>query len=157
MGQRHQGPSEHGADLSQAGSGAAAPAAAPPGTRRAGGLFLAGLAGLAVFHVLVLAGALPRSMVWGGRVAEDPAGLLALELFALGLLLVFGVVVALRAGLLGRVSSARPVRIAAWVVVAWFLLNVPANLTSPHPVEKLVFTPVALVLAALGWKVARAP
>jgi hypothetical protein len=49
-------------------------------------------------HLLVLLGLLPSNIVWGGQAADSPARLLTLELVAVLATVLFGVVIAVKAG-----------------------------------------------------------
>jgi hypothetical protein len=66
--------------------------------RLAGTILLAAFGILAIFHLLVLLGLLPSNIVWGGQAADSPARLLTLELVAVLATVLFGVVIAVKAG-----------------------------------------------------------
>lgn len=112
------------------------------------------LGGMCVFHVLVMAGALPGDMVWGGRAAVSQSDLLLMEAIALIVTLLFMLVIAMKAGYLLSGKLPRTVNAAVWVIAVYFTLNIIGNLTSPSLVEKLIFTPVAVALAVLSFMLA---
>lgn len=126
-----------------------------PGARASAVALLWGLAALAVFHILLLAGVVPDGLAWGGRADREDASFVALEIAGLALLGVFALVTAARAGMLGAARSGRAARIGALIVCGYFALNVLGNLASLSRLESLIFTPVSLALAWLAWRVAR--
>jgi hypothetical protein len=46
------------------------------------------------------------------------------------------------------------VHVGMWLVFAYFTLNIIGNLASSSSIEKLVFTPISIVLAVFAWRVA---
>ncbi len=122
--------------------------------RTAADVLLAALGLLALFHVLVLAGIMPAGIVWGGRAADPSVSVLAVEGFSLGVTVLFGLVVAAKAGRLRLPNLTITVRMGVWVVFAYFALNTLGNLTSSSSVEKVVFSAVSGLLALLALRVA---
>ena len=116
-------------------------------------ILLAGLALLAIMHMLVLIGTLPADFVWGGGVTSD-ARLNLLEGLALLVLALFAWIVALRARIIGTGKPGLGVRIGAWVVFAYMTLNILGNLASGASLERLLFAPATIVLALLALRVA---
>jgi hypothetical protein len=114
------------------------------------------LGALGVFHVLMLAGALPAGIAWGGQAAGSPQTLRALEVVGLTATLLFAAVVAAKAGFLGGSSVRRPAGIAMWVVFGYFVLNVFGNLASLSGLERAIFTPVSVILALVSLRLALA-
>lgn len=123
------------------------------GARLAAWILLAGLALLAVMHVLILLGTLPSDFVWGGADTTG-ARLYWLEGLALAILALFAWIVARRAGIIGSGRPGRGVRIGAWVVFAYLTLNILGNLASGLTLERLLFAPATVVLALLALRVA---
>jgi len=122
---------------------------------RTGGVALLVILGaLAVFHILMLFGALPGEIAWGGQAAGSPGTLRILETVGLVVTLLFAAAVAAKAGLIGGPVLRRPAGIAMWVVFAYFVLNALGNLASMSGVERAVFTPVSLVAALLALRLA---
>jgi len=114
---------------------------------------------LAVLQVLVLAGVVPLSMVWGGQLDnenDEPVFYIAplFTLLALLALVAFGLMVALRAGWLGRPGIYRWSHILMWVLVAYFALNTVGNLAAASRLESCIFTPVTIVLVLLSLRLA---
>jgi hypothetical protein len=104
------------------------------------------LACLAVFQLLLIAGAPLGRFAWGGQNPVLPTGLrigsavsIALYAgFALLMLQAAGAVTVLPTGAAG---------VAVWVLTAYFAVGVAMNAASRSRSERLVMTPVAVVLA----------
>lgn len=97
-------------------------------------------------HLGVLAGILPREIVWGSRIKSRR------QLYNLGgvslLANLFFLWVVLQAGgFVSLVFNILVLRIVLWLMTALFALNVLGNLSSPNKTERLIFTPLALLLA----------
>jgi hypothetical protein len=122
--------------------------------RRAATTLLIILGALAVFHVLMLAGALPAGIAWGGQAAESPETLRALEAVGLVVTVLFAAVVAAKAGFVGGDRVRRPARIGMWVMFAYFVLNVVGNLAFASGLERAIFTPVSVIVALLALRLA---
>lgn len=106
------------------------------------------LAGLAVFQLLLAAGAPLGRAAWGGRHRTLPATLRRASLAAVGVLAAAAWVVLARAGTLPPGPEPLWIRAAAWVFGAYFTFNTVANAVSRSPAERVVMTPVAALLAA---------
>ena len=105
---------------------------------------------LAVYHLLLLFGLLPPLAAWGGRAAELPANFTTLEVIALGILALFAFFI------LGYLRQwGGPLRwlfrVACGLVAVYFSLNVALNLLALGLLERLIFTPLSLLMAALAW------
>jgi hypothetical protein len=123
--------------------------------KSAANVLLVAMGALAVFHVLILAKVLPSDIVWGGgRMGVTPNNLVALETTALVITLLFALIIAAKAGYLRVPKLKKVVHIGAWIVFAYFTLNIIGNLASSASVEKLVFTPISIVLSALALRLA---
>lgn len=97
-------------------------------------------------HLGVLTGILPQEMVWGSRIKSRK------QLYNLGgvslLANLFFLWVVLQAGgFVSLVFNILVLRIVLWLMTALFALNVLGNLSSPNKTERLIFTPLALLLA----------
>ena len=112
------------------------------------------LGALAVFHVLMLAGALPSGIAWGGQAAGSPQTLRTLEVVGLVVTVVFAAAVAAKAGFIGSARVRGPARIMVWIMFGYFVLNVVGNLASASGVERAIFTPISAVVALLALRLA---
>jgi hypothetical protein len=112
------------------------------------------LGALAIFHVLMLAGALPSDIAWGGQAADAPQTLRTLEVVGLVVTVLFAAALAAKAGFIGSARVRGPARIGMWIMFGYFVLNVIGNLASTSGVERAIFTPVSVVVALLALRMA---
>lgn len=106
------------------------------------------LAGLAVLQLALLAGAPLGHLAWGGGHRVLPTRLrvgsaVALVLYALVALVIWGS--AVRLSVPGGAAGAD---LGIWLLTAYFCVAVVLNAASRSRPERLLMTPVALVLAA---------
>ncbi len=123
----------------------------------AGNILLLALGALAVFHVLVLLGIVPPDIVWGGQAAATPENLFALEIVALIVTILFVVLIAMKLNYFGGGKFRRAVNIGIWILFAYLVLNTLGNLASGVTLEKLLFTPITIILALLALRLALEP
>ncbi len=107
-----------------------------------------------IFHILVLLGVIPADIVWGGMIQGAQANLLTLEAVALGVTLLFMLIIAAKTGYVqaGRLSGV--VNIGVWLIFAFLLLNTLGNLASGVSFENLVFAPITISLAFFAFRLA---
>jgi hypothetical protein len=104
--------------------------------------------GLAILaQLLLVVGVLPVSWAWGGNQTVLTTALQLGGLAAAAVLALSALVIRRRAGLLGAGRPGRLVRILAWVITAYLFLNTLANFASSSLGERLLFGPLALVMA----------
>ena len=101
-----------------------------------------------LFHALIISGVIPYTIVWGGRIASE-SQMRMMEAISVVINVLMLSVVAVRAGVLRVVVHPVLLKVALWLMTGLFLLNTLGNLLSKSVVEKLIFTPVTLVLALL--------
>ena len=99
-----------------------------------------------IYQLLIVLGVVPITMAWGGRQDELTPGLRIASLVAMVILFLFAVVIRWRAGLLGSREITIMIRILAWIVTAYMALNTLGNLTSQSMGEKILLTPLTLIL-----------
>ncbi len=100
----------------------------------------------ASIHLGVVVGLLPQQIVWGSRIKSRR------QLYNLGIVsvlanLFFLWVVVQAAGFATMVISRFWLKGLLWLMTALFAINALGNLSSPNKYEKLIFTPLALLLA----------
>lgn len=117
-------------------------------------VFLALTALLAVFQLALALGAPLGHFAWGGQHRVLPQHLRRGSLVSIGLYAVFALVIAMRAGLVSSWPSIGWIVPAAWVLVAYLVLGTVMNAISRSRPERLVMTPVVLVLLACALVVA---
>lgn len=97
-------------------------------------------------QLLVAAGILPISILWGGRQSELTPSLRAASVGAVIILGIFIYIIRTRAGLAGAMSIPTWIRVSAWVVTAYMAFNTLGNFVSVNNVEKLFFGPMTLLM-----------
>ena len=103
---------------------------------------------LAVFQALLAAGAPLGRLAWGGRHVVLPTGLRIGSAVSIAIYGVFALLILQTAGAL-TLLPAGLVEVAMWVLTAWFTVGIALNAASRSRPERLVMTPVVLVLAVV--------
>jgi len=101
-----------------------------------------------VFHILVLVGLVPYDIVWGGRV-KSVNDMYLFEAISLFLNAVFLFVVSAKSRVVKIRVSEKLLNVLLWIMAGVFLLNTLGNLMSTSELEKMIFTPVTLLLSIL--------
>jgi hypothetical protein len=104
---------------------------------------------LAVFQALLVAGAPLGRLAWGGQHVVLPAGLRIGSAVSIAVYGVIALVMLQAAGVLTVVPRGL-VEVATWVLTAYFALGVALNAASRSRPERVVMTPVALLLAVVS-------
>ena len=108
-----------------------------------------GFFGLMCFQILLASGLPYGKAAWGGRHTRLTVGLRIASGFSAVVFILASLFVLERAGMLAVFNNATLVKTVVWVMVAFFGLNTLGNLASRSRTEKLIMTPVSLVLALL--------
>lgn len=103
------------------------------------------LSAVLIFHFLVLFKIIPYSIVWGGRLKSDKQ-MYRFEVVSIFTNLFFLAVVAAYSGILFSDIPASIITILLWIMAALFALNTFGNLLSKNKWEKIIFTPMTLIL-----------
>lgn len=101
---------------------------------------------LMIFQASLAMGAPLGKLAWGGQHRVLPRSLRWASLAAIVLFLFFGLVLAEKAGLI-VVFGPGFAGVTAWVIAAYGVIGIGMNAISRSVAERLVMTPVALVLA----------
>jgi hypothetical protein len=99
-----------------------------------------------VFHLLMLFGVFPMDLVWGGRIIEKN-DFYIMESISISVNVLFIFVILGRAGYLTWSLSKRFFIVGVWIMAALFILNTVGNIFSLNETERLVFTPITLILS----------
>lgn len=102
---------------------------------------------VSILQILLALGILPVTMAWGGSQTVLTPSLQVAHVISAILLTGFAYVIRRRAGLLSGARPSRLIKILAWVVTAFLLVNTLGNFTSSSTAEKLVFGSLSSVLA----------
>jgi hypothetical protein len=117
-----------------------------------------GFAGLAVFQLLLAAGAPFGEAAWGGtHQGQLPPDLRVGSGIAIVIYGATAAVILARAGYRVRFVPATLAQVGSWVLVVLLTLGSLANFASQSPWERYLLGPVTLVLAGLCLVVARSP
>ena len=106
------------------------------------------LGALAVFQALLVAGRPLGRFAWGGQHVVLPTGLRVGSAVSIALYGAFAVLMLCAAGALGLLPAGF-VGVAMWVLTGYFALGIGMNAMSRSRPERLVMTPVVLVLAVV--------
>jgi hypothetical protein len=109
-----------------------------------------------LFHLLVLTGVIPYGIVWGGRL-QSREQMLSFEAVSIGLNLLMLAVVAVAAGRLRLRVPPRLIQGLLWLMAGLFALNTVGNLLATTTLERLLFTPLTLLLAVCSLRLALSP
>ncbi len=106
-----------------------------------------------LFHILIIMGVIPFDIVWGGRL-ESREQMISFEITSIFLVIIMLATVAIYAGYLKIRINAMVIKAALWFMVVLFLINTIGNILSNNEMEKLIFTPVTLLLSLLCLRLA---
>ncbi len=113
-------------------------------------LFCALLAALAVFQILLIAGAPLGGFAWGGQNRVLPARLRWGSVVSILLYAAFAFVAFERVGLIDLIPSDGFIAVLMWVIAGYLLLGVVMNFLSRSRPERYTMGPLALVLGVLA-------
>ncbi len=106
-----------------------------------------------LFHTLVIVKIIPFTMVWGGRI-KNQEQMISFEITSILINIIMLAVVAIYAGYLNLKINPKIIKVALWIMVVIFLLNTIGNLFSNNEMEKMIFTPLTLLLAIFSLRLA---
>jgi len=98
-------------------------------------------------QLLVAMGVIPISILWGGRQSELTPSVRVSSVVAAIILGAFIYIVRYRAGLVGSIPQPIVIRVSAWVVTGYMVLNTLGNFASVSNVERFLFGPMTIALA----------
>ncbi len=111
------------------------------------------LTGIVVFHLMVVAGIIPYSIVCGGKL-KSTEEMLRFEFASLAINLFLVVVILIKAEYIRISISQRIITIILWLYFGLFSLNTIGNLLAEKSLETLIFTPLTFILAVLIYRIA---
>jgi hypothetical protein len=106
-----------------------------------------------VFHFLVITGLIPYEIVWGGRL-KSKEQMIPFELTSIALNLLMLSMVAIYAELLKVNLSRMVLKVAFWLMFVLFFFNTVGNVFSDSEWEKIIFTPLTLILSLFSLRLA---
>jgi hypothetical protein len=105
------------------------------------------------FHMLVVLEVIPFRIVWGGRL-QDRSEMLLFEITSIILNLFMLAIVFLQSSLSRFKLNRAFAKICLWLMFLLFLLNTVGNILSKNEMERLLFTPLTMLLAVLCFRLA---
>ncbi len=120
----------------------------------AGNIILIILVLLIILHLLILFKILPSYFVWGGQIDDSQLNLLTLEIVAIGVILIFIFFTAVKTGYIKNIKFKSIINIGTWFMCIYFIVNTLGNIASIASLEKMIFTPVTVILALLTFRLA---
>jgi hypothetical protein len=102
-----------------------------------------------LFHLLVLIGVVPSSIVWGGRAANRQE-LIGLEIISIALNSIFLMLSLILNGNLKINLKPWIIKIVLWFMSIIFLLNTLGNLMAKSSIETIIFTPITILLSVFS-------
>ncbi len=111
-------------------------------------------AGLVVFEMLLALGFPLGRFAWGGYYAIVPIELRIASVLAMAFYAIAIVIVLARAKMTGVSAESRFVRYGIWALTLLFSLSTVSNIASQSPYERLLMTPIALILSILCFTLA---
>ena len=108
---------------------------------------------IVVFHLLVIAGVVPSTIVWGGNL-QDRQQLLIMESVSILLNLLMLAIACIYAGLIKISMNSAVLRALFWIMFVLFVLNTIGNLNAKTSLETYIFTPITFLLAILCFRIA---
>tara|TARA_B100001245_G_C22863461_1_gene415235 strand:+ start:342 stop:839 length:498 start_codon:yes stop_codon:yes gene_type:complete len=109
---------------------------------------------LIIFHILIITSVIPYDIVWGSRLSSVNE-MIVFEAVSLGLNVVFLGVILMHSQIIKPILPNKVIKGLLWAMMALFILNTLGNLTSDNAFEKIVFTPVTILLSLSLFLVAK--
>ncbi len=107
------------------------------------------LVALSVFQLLLILGKPLGNYAWGGQHETLPRKLRVASVFSIVLYVIFSIFLASKAGLVDIISDGLFLAIAMWVLTGYFALGIILNAISRSKKERILMTPVVLLLTVI--------
>ena len=108
---------------------------------------------LFIFHLLILFKVISPNIVWAGKI-KNQKDLVKFEIISLGVLILAGIIIALKMDYLNHSIKPTFINIGIWILFAFFCLNTLGNLTAKHPFEKYGFGLLTFLISLLIFRLA---
>ncbi|MEM1504616.1 hypothetical protein RG959_14485 [Domibacillus sp. 8LH] len=123
------------------------------GMRMAGNIILAINTAALFMHILIVLNILPYDFVWGGSL-KSQEDLIIFETISLLVQTVFILIVAVKLGYFLKGRFKKTVNVGLWTMFGIMVLNSAGNAASNSDLEKLLMTPLTVLLALLVLRLA---
>ncbi len=104
---------------------------------------------LLLLHVLVLLKVIPYNIVWGNRLKSDN-DMYRFEIFSLLITTIFLIIIMKHAGFIKIDIPGTIITYALWAMTGLFLVNTIGNSISTNKIERLLLTPITVLLTLLS-------
>jgi hypothetical protein len=101
-----------------------------------------------VFHLLVISGIIPYTIVWAGRL-QSTRDMQLFESISILLNMVLLLVVTMKGSYIAAVVPQKVLNAILWVFIVLFSLNTIGNMMAKYTLETILFTPLTFVSAIL--------
>lgn len=98
-----------------------------------------------LLHFIILLKIIPYNLIWGGRLKSNNE-MYRFEIFSILINSLFIIVILTQAGFLILNIPNKMITYALWLMTGLFLLNTFGNATSKNKIERMLFTPVTILL-----------
>ncbi len=102
---------------------------------------------MVILQLMLAAGILPVTMAWGGREPVLTNSLRVASIISAAVMGIFAYIIRRRAGLVGDAPITKLFRVLPWILTVFLALNTLAILAGTSTGEKILFGPIALLLA----------
>jgi len=106
-----------------------------------------------VFHLFVLSGVVPYSIVWGGRL-ESTIQIYLFETISLAVTLAVIILAGIKGKFIKPYLPSKVVNFLLWVLAVLFAFNTIGNLFAESNLEMIIFTPLTFISAILFYRMA---
>ena len=104
-----------------------------------------------LFHISLIAKAIPYDIAWGGRLQND-SEMYVFEAISILINLFLGIVLLIKGDYIKFILKKKTIDIILWIFLALFVLNTVGNLFAKTNFEKL-FAVLTFVFAILIWTI----
>ena len=107
-----------------------------------------------IFHLAILTQLISYTIVWAGKL-KSVDEMYVFEAISISINMFLIIVLLLKGNYIKRRFTDKILNIILWFFLALFILNSFGNLFAESTFEKIVFTPLTILLAFLMWQVVR--
>lgn len=104
---------------------------------------------LLILHALILIKVIPYNLVWGSRL-KSTSEMYRFEITSILINAIIIIIVLETTTLLNFNISLNLLKIAFWIMAFLFSVNTIANIFSKNKIEKMLFTPITIIMTLLS-------
>ncbi|AYV57149.1 hypothetical protein [Leptospira kmetyi] len=116
--------------------------------KTAGYFFILIFVAITIFHLFVLSGIVPYSIVWGGRLTNQEE-MYRFEFVSIVLNSFFIWIALIKTGNTKPILPQKAISVILWIMAVLFSINTIGNIVSQNDLERIIFTPITAILAIL--------